>query len=394
MEAADGKGEEMSRNRVVVAGGGVAALEAALALRDLAGEDLVEVDLFSPRRDFVYRPYAVGEPYGAGAVAHYDLERLADLCGAGFHLDSIAAVEHEERVAVTHDGERHPYDFMLLASGSQPLWPVPGAITFWGIGDETAVHLVTEKLLRGEIRSMAFTLPGIDSWALPVYELALLAERSLEQAGVSGVRLMVVTPEEAPLGVFGRRAGEQVAALLAERGIEVFTSTRPVRFEGGRLTVVPQGEIEVEAVVSLPRLEGRRIRGVLHDENGFVRVDEHCRVPGRERLYAAGDVTAFPVKQGGIATQQADVAAEAIAAEVGAAVEPKPFDPVLRGVLWTGAEPRYLQGWLEGGHGEASGLTARAPWPLQEGKIVGRYLTPFLAGAGATAREAAGREAA
>lgn len=383
----------MSKSRVVVAGGGVAALEAALALRDLAG-DRVEVDLFSPRRDFVYRPYAVGEPYGAGRVAHYDLERLAGLCGAGFHLDSIAAVEHEGRVAVTHDGERQPYDFLLVASGSQPLWPVPGAITFWGIGDETAVRLVTEQLLRGELRSMAFTLPGIDSWSLPVYELALLAQASLARAGVEGVRLLVVTPEEAPLGVFGRRAGEQVAALLAERGIEVVAHTHPVRFEGGRLTVVPEGEIEVEAVVSLPRLEGRRIRGVLHDENGFVRVDEHCRVQGRERLYAAGDVTAFPVKQGGIATQQADVAAEAIAADTGAAVEPQAFDPVLRGVLWTGSEPRYLQGWLEGGHGESSGLTEQPPWPLQEGKIVGRYLTPFLAGEGAVARSATEREAA
>ena len=70
-------------------------------------------------------------------------------------------------------------------------------------------------------------------------------------------------------------------------------------------------------------------------------------------------MTAFPVKQGGIATQEADAAAEAIAAAAGCEVEPAPFDPVLRGVLWTGGEPRYLYGRLTGGHGETSRLSER-----------------------------------
>ena len=106
---------------------------------------------------------------------------------------------------------------------------------------------------------------------------------------------------------------------------------------------------------------------------------------GSEHLYAAGDVTSFPVKQGGLATQQADVAAESIAAGLGAEVDPGRFDPILRGVLWTGEEPRYLQGWLDGGHGETSTFTDSPPWGSDEGKIVGRYLTRFLAAAVAPA---------
>jgi hypothetical protein len=51
---------------------------------------------------------------------------------------------------------------------------------------------------------------------------------------------------------------------------------------------------------------------------------------------------------------------------------------VLRGVLWTGGESRYLQGWLTGGHGEISEMTEEPPWPEQDAKIVSRYLTPFL----------------
>lgn len=367
------------KSRVLIAGGGVASVEAALALRDLAG-DRVAVEIFSPRREFVYRPYAVGEPYGTARVAHYDLERLARLCDAGFHLDSIALVDPETRLAVTHDGERYPYDYLLIAAGAKLLWPVPGARTFWGIADETEVAKLVGTLCSGGVGSIAFTCPGVDTWTLPAYELALLAGAKLAEAGVEGVRLVVVTPEDAPLGIFGRQASDGVAGLLEERGIEVVNGAHPVRFENGRLEIAPGEPLEVDAALSLPRLEGRRIRGVPHDQEGFVPIDEHCAVIGCKRIYAAGDITSFPVKQGGIATQQADVVAEAIAADVGAEIEPRHFDPILRAVLWTGREPCYLQGWLEGGHGETSYFGKEPPWTEGPGKIVARYLSSFIAG--------------
>ena len=58
---------------VVIAGGGVAAVEAALALRDLAG-DRVSMTLVSPRPDFVLTPMAVGEPFSVGHAGHRQLD--------------------------------------------------------------------------------------------------------------------------------------------------------------------------------------------------------------------------------------------------------------------------------------------------------------------------------
>ena len=118
----------------------------------------------------------------------------------------------------------------------------------------------------------------------------------------------------------------------------MLTGTHPVKYENGSLSVVPGARIEADAVVSLPRLEGRHIEGLPYDSEGFIPVDDHARIPGLAHAYAVGDVTNFPVKQGGIATQQADVAAEAIALELGCDVEANPLDPVLRGILWTGIE--------------------------------------------------------
>ena len=95
-------------------------------------------------------------------------------------------------------------------------------------------------------------------------------------------------------------------------------------------------------------------------------------------VYAAGDATAFPIKQGGIAAQQAVAAAQAIAADAGADVTPEPFEPVLRGLLVTGGEERYMRSELGGGAGQTSSVTEQALW-WPPGKLAAHYLTPYLA---------------
>lgn len=363
--------------KALITGGGIAGIEATLALRHIAG-DLVEVDLRDPRHEFVFRPFAVGEPYGTVRVLRYDLRQVAEHCGASFRADGIASVDPERCLAVTRDGERLSYDYLVVASGVRMLAAVPGAVTFWGVADVGRVANVIADLCAGSLRRLVFTMPGGCSWVLPLYELALLAATEIGKVASGGTRLTVVTPEGAPLELFGCRAGEQMGELLEDRNIEIVAGARPVKFENGRLGVAPGNEIEADAVISLPRLERRQIAGIPHDADGFVGVDEHGRVIGREPIFAAGDVTAFPVKQGGIATQQADVVAEAIAAEAGADVDPRPFDPILRGVLWTGGGPRYLYGRPTGGYGEMSSLSERPQWPQPDGKVIGRYLTAFV----------------
>jgi len=340
---------------VLIAGGGLAGIEAALALRDLAGARL-EVELRDPREEFVFRPFAVGEPYGAARIFRYDMRGLAERCGASFSADGIVSVDVGHRVATGGDGERVPYDFLVVAAGARALPAVPGAVTFWGVSDEGQVGDVMGDLRTGRLRDLVFTMPAGQSWVLPLYELALLGSRELAKAGGRHARLTIVTPEEAPLERFGSGASARMADLLDERGIEFRPGTHPIGFEAGRLQIVPGGEIEADAVIGLPRLEGRRIAAIPHDSDGFVGVDEHCRVLGTEGVFAAGDVTDFPVKQGGIATGQADAVAELIASEVGAEVvpepfDPEPFDPTLNGKV--GA--RYLTAFFDALAEQAAG---------------------------------------
>ncbi|HEU6445894.1 MAG TPA: FAD-dependent oxidoreductase [Gaiellaceae bacterium] len=359
---------------VLIAGAGVAAFEATLALRDLA-EERVDIELLAPDDDFVYRPMSVAEPFRKGEMRQFPVARLAQLAGGRLTPGTLARVDLPRRLAVTADGRELPWDVLLLAVGARAREGVPGGLTFRGPDDRQELAELIEAAATGRAGSVTFALPTLAAWPLPLYELALMAKAEFEDRGATHVEIEVVTPETKPLAIFGRQASESVAALLESRGIKVRTHTTPAVFRDGALVVVPGRALRTQYVVSVPVPEGRRIPGLPQNGRGFVRTDEHGRVEGRDDLFAAGDMTAFPIKQGGIAAQQADAAAESIAALAGADVEPSPFKPVLRGLLLTGLSPRFLRaGVLD----DSSAVDMEPLW-WPPGKIAGRYLAPFLA---------------
>jgi sulfide:quinone oxidoreductase len=365
---------ESRSSKVLIVGGGVAALEAALALHELASE-LVEVELVAPERSFAYRPLLVAEPFGAGEVRTFPLSRLAEAAGASVTEAVVTGVDPDRHVIRTAGGDELPFDLLLLAPGAVPMVAVPGAICFRGPRDAEALRKLLADAAAGIIDRVTFAVPSGASWPLPLYELALLTRSYLVDEGAVDVTVGIVTPEDSPLALFGHAASDAVAELLEARGIELLLSTSPLAFADGGLSTAPAGVLPSDRVVALPRLEGPRLAGVLHDTAGFIPTDDHGQVGGEIDVWAAGDATAFPLKQGGIAAEQADAAAEAIAARAGADLDPHSFRPVLRGLLLTGMAPRFLR--AEAGMRGTTIDTEPLWWP--PAKIVGRYLAPFLA---------------
>ncbi|MBD0290620.1 MAG: FAD-dependent oxidoreductase [Thermoleophilia bacterium] len=363
--------------RVVVAGGGVAALEATLALRALAAE-LVDVEVVAPEHHFWYRPLAVAEPFEQGRAQAFELAELTGSVGARFTPGGLARVDADARVATTTTGAEIAYDALVVASGAHPRAALAGALTFRGPADAEAFRLLLAELETGAVARLVFAVPGGVTWPLPLYELALMTAAHIRRRETPPVALALVTHESAPLAIFGEAASAAVSSLLAERDVFTFCGRYVVRAGEGEVSVVPTGSIPADRVVALPRLGGTEIEGLPTDAEGFVPTDHHGRVVGLERVWAAGDVTTFPVKQGGIAAQQADAVAQSIAAEAGADLRPDAFRPVLRGLLLTGGVPAYLRAELGGGHGDTSLAASDALW-WPPGKLVGRYLAPFLA---------------
>jgi len=361
-----------SRRRVIVAGAGVAGLETALALRALAGE-LVSVEVLAPEHEFTYRPFAVAEPFRVGEVQRAPLETLVRAAGARLHEGSLAAVDADRKTAILEHAGEHPYDVLVLALGAKAHEAVPGALTFRGPEDRDEVVALLARATAGRLGRIVFAIPAAATWPLPAYELALLTATYLHERGTSDVDVALVTPEARPLAMFGPAASDAIAKSLESAGVRVETASVARAWESGILHFVGGGEAAADAVVALPKLTGPPIGGLSQDEAGFVATDELGRIPGMSEVYAAGDLTGLPIKQGGLAAQQADAVASAIAADAGADVRPAPFTPVLRGLLLTGSAPRFLR--AERG---TSLVDARALW-WPPSKIVGRYLSPFLA---------------
>jgi sulfide:quinone oxidoreductase len=356
---------------LLIAGGGPAALEGALAAQRLAGERL-DITLLTESDELVYRPVAVAEPFGLAVAQRFSLTRIAADRGFALELGRLQRVDAPGHRVFTADGRELAYDALLLAIGARAEEAVPGALTFRGPEDSERLRAALEHLHAGEALRVAFVAAQETAWTLPLSELALLTARWADERGLA-LEPWVVTWEHTPLTVFGEQAGSAVAELLADAGVRLWTGAFAEIVEDGRLWISLEGGMPVDLAVALPRPVGPAIEGVPCDAHGFVPVDGSGRVAGLDDVYAAGDMTTRPLKQGGLATQQADAAAAAIAAAAGADIDVRAYQPVLRAMLLTGGSPRYLRR----GPREVGIATDEAPW-WPPHKIAGRELAPYL----------------
>ena len=362
---------------VLIVGGGVAALETLIALRDLAG-DRVAMTLVAPETDFTYRPMTVAQPFSLGHAREYALARIAEEFQAAFISDRVAEVRPDEKSVHCASGRDVSYDYLVIAVGAKACPSFPHAITFGADPSEERLHGMLADLEQGYLQRVAFVVPSEATWTLPLYELALMTARQAWSMGMDRVRFTLVTPEDRPLGMFGTPASDAVAELLDDHAIDFVGSSYPSVGRGFVIADPGGRRIDADRIVALPALVGRGVEGVPADGDGFIPVDAHGRVASLPGIFAAGDGTDFPIKQGGLATQQADAVAEAIAAEVGAPVEPEPFRPVLRGLLLTGGDDCFLRHAVAGGGGEGEVAGHTLWWPPT--KIAGRYLAAYLFG--------------
>ena len=353
-----------------------------LALRALAGEH-VSLTLVSASTSFAYKPAATTESFYENPPLAYDLQAIAADVGASLRLGRVEAIAAEAHRARLASFAHLDYDALVLAVGARATNAIPGALTFSSQQEVRHIRRLMRELRSGALRRIVFAVPSGCSWPLPLYELALLTATRLRELNVSG-EVTLVSPEIAPLDVFGAEASPLVADLLSERGVRFIGESDPKRVDrGGALELVSGETLDADRVVAAPRLKGARITGLPADHQGFVATDELGGVIGLPGVYAAGDMTSFPIKQGGLAAQQADVIAQGIAFGQGVTVMQPRAHRVLRARLVGGANPIFLRAELD----ELSRVIAASTLPghFNEAesvapveKVFGRYLSPYL----------------
>lgn len=367
------------RVHVVIAGGGVAAVEAALALRALADEH-VRLTLVSPDPVLLYRPTATVEAFDGAPPLAYDLRAIANDVGATYHQTRLESVASRMRYVRTGLGARLEYDALILAVGARAIAGVPGALTFRDQRDVRVVKRLLREVGAGAVRRVAFVLPPGCSRPLPLYELAFLFAKHAQERHLQ-VDVSIVSPEPEPLGVFGPKAAHLVAEMLAARGVRFVgdTAATEVRRDGS-LAVVSGASIPIDRVVAVPELRGRQITGVPADPRGFVPTDACGRVADVPNVYAAGEMTAFPIRHGGLATQQADRIAHTIAEGLGASVKGLRTAHVLQARLLGGERPVVLRTELDwnGQPTTASLEHTETHQAASSAKVFAQYLAPYL----------------
>jgi sulfide:quinone oxidoreductase len=354
---------------VVVAGGGVAGLEGLLALRAMAGER-VRLSVIAPDPEFTYRPLAVAEPFALGRAHRVALSQFAQEADAEVIIDAVVGVDDARREVRLRDGGTRGFEALLLAPGGRAVAGMEDATTWWPGGDPEIYGGLLRDIDEGYSKRLAIVVPPGAVWPLPAYELALMTAGEARAMGHDDVQVTVITPEHAPLSLFGDEVGEAVAEELSWGGVGLRTGVVAQRDRGG-LLLEPSGErLDVQRVFAVPRILGPGIQGVPADDEGFIRAGDDALVEGCERTWAAGDGVVSPVKFGGLATHQARRASAAIARLAGAPEPSDPGEPVLHGRLLVGHRTRRLRG-----RGDAEG--APLWWP--QGKVAGEYLPRWLA---------------
>jgi sulfide:quinone oxidoreductase len=365
------------KQRVIIAGGGVAGIETALALAQLAPEH-TEVTLLAPNREFIYRPMTVGEPFSYPGARHYPLKRIAADAGAHLLVDELAWIDPVAGTLDTKAGRTLEYDALVLALGANASPRYARATTIDDRRLDETLHGLIQDIEGNYIDSLAFVSPGRMAWPMPLYELALMTAGRAYDMQIE-LAITIVTPEDSPLAIFGTTASQSVAELLERMKIAIITSSYAEVPDSSEVVVNPgDRRLKVDRVIALPELYGPRVRGIPVGENGFIHVDAHGRLPDVSgHIYAAGDVIDFPVKQGGLGAQQADAVAESIAALAGVSITPEPFHPVIHGMLLTYDKPLYMTAYITGGHGSSSQVGDDPTWSPPS-KIAARYLAPYL----------------
>ena len=224
---------------------------------------------------------------------------------------------------------------------------------------------------------MAIVVPPGCGWPLAAYELALMTrEHLVGQGGGESVAISVITSEETPLGLFGPDASAAVQGTLARSRIEVRTGAAARAWNAGCLRLADGSTVWADRAIALPVYRGPAIEGLPADGHGFIPVGPDARVPGAPDVWAVGDGTTNPVKQGGIACQQADVRRRpdrggGSPARSRTASRGRRRCPA--GCGTAGADGRLPSGAQQPAEGAADPTPA---WPVA--KVGGRFLAPFL----------------
>jgi NADH dehydrogenase len=297
---------------VAIVGGGFGGLACA---RKLDGEP-VDVLLIDAHNYHLFTPllYQVATALLNPSDIAYPLRKVFRRSpNVRFRQALVAGVDFQAKAVSTQDGERIPYDRLVLATGSVNDYFGNEAVASHAIGlkqlDEAMrlrnhVLACLERASRSsdpEERREWLTFVVVGGGPTGVEYVGALGEllrlvvgRDYPELRPDESRIVLVEGLDRLLGQFPGRLGQYAARILTKRGIEVRLSTL-VQSADERSVHLSTGDgIRTRTVVwsAGVRPQDPLGDGVPRGRAGRLAVDDHLRVDGLEGVFAIGDAAA------------------------------------------------------------------------------------------------------
>lgn len=317
---------EVDRHRAVVVGGGLAGLESALYLKARLG-DQVAVTLISDQPRFVYRPFLTYVTFGLDPDhIHLDLKMIADQQDFRLLLGRVDHVDPARRL-VQFGSQSVAYDSLILATGAAAVEEaIPGlrrGYTVWSEKEMLALRdrlgSAVESPPDSVLTRVVFLVPPGALWTGPIYELALMTATWLTWVGArDSFDLHILTPELRHVEALGEKVHDQLAESLIVRGIRATLGARATAVKRDTVRLGDGEEVPFDLLINAAVYHGAGLKNDLPvDEKGFYRTRTNTRqIVSDDQIYAVGDGSDYPVKQGFLALLQADAAGEHIASRL------------------------------------------------------------------------------
>ncbi len=287
--------ESQKRQRVVVAGAGMAGVQTAVQLREQGWQGEIRLLGAEPHHPYDRPPLSKAVLLDRAAEEPPSGPTAFDIDFAALDVDlelgrTVTALRPGENAVETDAGPVH-YDRLVLATGAEPL-QLPGAAGVPGVHQlrtlDDAAALRPVLAARGRIVVVGAGWIGA--------EFATAARER-------GCTVTVVEAADEPLpGALPAEVAAPMRAWYEESGAELRTGARVVGVEPGRVLLDGGAELPADAVLvgigARPATDWLAGSGVALGSDGSVLVDDRLRtdVPG---VYAVGDCASFPSRRYG-----------------------------------------------------------------------------------------------
>ena len=306
----------------VVLGAGFAGLTAARALR--ANAPQARITLVAPKAEFVYLPSLIWVPTGVRKSADLviDLAPFLSKSRIDFHAAEVTGLQDGGRTVLTSAGPLQN-DGLIIATGGRFIKKLPGIEHAIALCEGvSAAERIRERLLTMDSGRIACGFGGNPQEPSaarggPMFELLFGIDTWLRrQRKRDRIELVFFNASETPGQRLGERAVTGLLSQMAKRRIDTHLGHKPLRMTAEGVET-EGGTVKADLILFMPGMTGP---GWMHNSElprspgGFIAADQHCAVPGFERVFVAGDAGSYPgpdwlPKQAHMADLQAKAAA-------------------------------------------------------------------------------------